>query len=216
MIDPGRIIVALDTLDQNATLALAAELRQVGLSWFKVGLGSWIHGGRPLVGSLQELGCKVFLDLKLHDIPHQVGLATRAVAGLGVDLLTVHASGGTEMLRAAVNEAGPRTRVLAVTVLTSLEAAPGEVARRAMVAADGGAHGIVCSPLELGELRPRLPAPFLMVTPGIRPAGVASEDQRRVATPRAAIDDGADFLVIGRAITGARVPAAAAQAIITS
>ena len=216
MIEPGRIIVALDTPDQKSALLLASELRAAGLTWFKVGLGTWISGGRPLVTSLQEMGCKVFLDLKLHDIPHQVSLATRAVADLGVDLLTVHASGGAEMLKASVQAAGPRTRILAVTVLTSLDAAPGQVAHRAIMAAEAGVHGIVCSPLELGEVRPRLPAPFLMVTPGIRPTGVDSQDQKRVSTPRAAIDGGADFLVIGRAITGATDPAQAATAIINS
>lgn len=216
MIDPDRIIVALDTADHKSALALVSPLRAEGLTWFKVGLASWIHGGRPLVTSLQEMGCKVFLDLKLHDIPHQVSLATRAVADLGVDLLTVHASGGSEMLKASVEAAGRKTRILAVTVLTSLDAAPGQVAHRAIMAAESGVHGIVCSPLELGEVRPRLAAPFLLVTPGIRPAGLQSQDQKRVATPRAAMDGGADFLVIGRAITGATDPAQAARAIIQS
>lgn len=210
----GQIVVALDVLDTGAALGLAERLAPVGVRWFKVGLGLWIHSGREVVRGLQASGARVFLDLKLHDIPHQVGLATSAAAALGVDLLTVHASGGEPMLRAAVEAAAGRTRLLGITVLTSLDAEPGQVEARAAVAQRAGLDGVVCSPLEAGALRARFPEPFLLVTPGVRPAGAAVGDQRRVATPAEAARAGADLLVIGRPITQAADPVAAVRALL--
>jgi orotidine-5'-phosphate decarboxylase len=200
-----QIVVALDLTDPREAVALAERLRPLGLIWFKVGLGLWIRGGREVVRSLQSLGAKVFLDLKLHDIPHQVRLATAAAAELEVDLLTIHAAGGSEMCRAAVEVCGG-TRLLAITVLTSLPSGPGTVLSRAQLAHDAGVAGVVCSPLEVAALRDAHPAPFLLVTPGIRPAGAAYGDQTRVATPSAAIGAGSDLLVIGRPITQSADP----------
>ena len=213
-IDPNQIIVALDILDVPKALALVDQLTPLGLRWFKVGLSLWAHAGHAVVNALRERDCKVFLDLKLHDIPHQVGLATQAVSRLGVDLLTVHASGGDAMLRAAVEGAGKDLRVLAITVLTSLDAAPGQVQERAEMAHSSGVHGIVCSPLEVQNVRERLAPPFLLVTPGVRPRGAAVGDQRRVATPAEALHWGSDMLVIGRPITAADSPVDAAKAIL--
>jgi len=214
-VDPERVIVALDILDVPKALALVDQLIPLGLRWFKVGLSLWIHAGQTIVEALRARDCHVFLDLKLHDIPHQVGLATKAAAELGVDLLTVHASGGTEMLQAAVEGADGRVKILAITVLTSLDAPEGEVARRAAMAREAGVHGVVCSPLEVASIRPQNPAPFLLVTPGVRPLGSATGDQRRVATPSDALSWGSDLLVIGRPITAATSPVEAARAIVT-
>jgi orotidine-5'-phosphate decarboxylase len=205
MIDANRIIVAMDILDVSKVLKLAEKLQPLGVHWFKVGLSLWIHDGRAVVSELKARGARVFLDLKLHDIPHQVGLATTAASKHGVDLLTVHASGGPEMMQAAVTNCGD-TRILAITVLTSLNAQPGQVLHRAVSAYESGVHGIVCSPLEVGDVRKRIPPPFLLVTPGVRPAGSATGDQKRVATPEQAVASGSDLLVIGRPITQADDP----------
>ena len=186
-----------------------------GICWFKVGVSLWTHAGREVVDEIKQRGGNVFLDLKLHDIPHQVGLATKAAAELGVDLLTVHASGGREMLEASVTNAGEDMRLLAITVLTSLEAGEGEVAQLAELAHESGVHGAVCSPLEVAHLRSLLPKPFLLVTPGVRPVGSAAGDQRRIATPEDAIASGSSLLVIGRPITGADDPVAAVNSIIS-
>jgi orotidine-5'-phosphate decarboxylase len=205
MIDANRIIVAMDILDVSKVLKLAEKLQPLGVHWFKVGLSLWIHDGRAVVSELKARGAGVFLDLKLHDIPHQVGLATTAASKHGVDLLTVHASGGPEMMQAAVTNCGD-TRILAITVLTSLNAQPGQVLHRAVSAYESGVHGIVCSPLEVGDVRKRIAPPFLLVTPGVRPAGSADGDQKRVATPEQAVASGSDLLVIGRPITQADDP----------
>ena len=207
------IAVALDLTDPAEALRLAERLRGHGLTWFKVGLGLWIRGGRPVVEGLQKLGARVFLDLKLHDIPHQVRLATAAVAELGVDLLTIHAAGGSAMCAAAAEVRGD-TRLLAITVLTSLPGSPATVIERATLAREAGIDGVVCSPLEVGALRERFAPPFMLVTPGIRPTGAALGDQKRVATPEQAVASGSDLLVIGRPITQAADPAAAIAAIV--
>ena len=165
------------------------------------------------------------LDLKLHDIPETVARATARVAELGAGLLTVHAAGGRAMLEAAVRAAGPTTRVLAVTVLTSLDDADltaigaiGPVAelvrRRAELAIAAGCAGVVASPHEVATIRAIAPAGFLIVTPGVRPAGSAAGDQKRVMTPREARAAGADLVVVGRPLRDAADPAAAARAIV--
>jgi orotidine-5'-phosphate decarboxylase len=162
----------------------------------------------------------VFLDLKLHDIPNTGAGAVAAAAALGVDYLTVHAGGGEAMLRAASAAAPGRLRVLAVTVLTSLDDEalrgldlPGGVEQRVerwtRLALEAGCAGVVCSPVEAARLRPLAPRPFLLVTPGIRGAGEDAGDQRRTASPREALADGADLLVIGRPLTRAADPLAA-------
>ncbi len=214
MVDAGRVIVALDILDTRKAIRLVDSLTPLGLRWFKVGLGLWIHSGRAIVEALKERDVNVFLDLKLHDIPHQVGLATSAASELGVDLVTVHASGGSLMMQAAVAGAQGRMRLIAITVLTSLDTRSGQVMERAELAHAAGVDGIVCSPLEVGAIRDRIPPPFLLVTPGVRPAGAQIGDQKRVATPEQAVSNGSDLLVIGRPITQAADPVAAAAAIV--
>jgi orotidine-5'-phosphate decarboxylase len=169
-------------------------------------------------------GSGVFLDLKLHDIPNTVAGAVAAVRDLGVRFVTVHAGGGSTMLGAAVEASGGAVDVLAVTVLTHLGARdlaelglPGELPERverwAALASAAGCAGVVCSPHEAARLRELQPPPFLLVTPGVRPAGVDAGDQRRVATPAAALAAGADYLVVGRALTAASDPDAALRAL---
>ena len=222
----ARLAVALDTSDPEEVARLAGVLEgRVGT--LKVGLEAFTAGGPDLVRRVRDLGVPVFLDLKLHDIPNTVERAARNAARLGVAMLTVHASGGAAMLEAAVAgaaAAGHPPVVLAVTVLTSLDDAalaelgvPGGAAARvsawAGMARRAGCGGVVCSPQEAAALRAALGPGFTLVTPGIRPAGEAAGDQRRVATPAAAVAAGADVLVIGRPITAAADPAAAADAI---
>ncbi len=213
MVPPERIAVALDILDTGKALRLAEGLAPLGVEVFKVGLGLWIHAGPAVVEGLQARKARVFLDLKLHDIPHQVHLATTAAAELGVDLLTIHTTGGAEMMRAAVEAASGRVRLLGITVLTSLDSEPGEVVARARSARQAGLDGIVCSPLEVAAVREACGPDFLLVTPGVRPAGSQRGDQKRVATPEDALGAGSDLLVIGRPITAAPDPIAAARAL---
>ncbi len=195
---------------------------EVGL--LKVGLELFAAEGPLAVRRAAELGRPVFLDLKLHDIPNTVEGAARGAAACGASLLTVHASGGPTMIRAAVRGAGEGVRVLAVTVLTSLDARaldevglagpPREaVLRLARMAVVAGAHGLVCSPLEVAAVRAAVGAGTLLVVPGIRPVGAALGDQARVATPHAAVAAGADVLVVGRPLRDAADPAAAAREI---
>jgi orotidine-5'-phosphate decarboxylase len=218
-----RLCAALDFPAWTAAEPFArAVAPEVGI--LKVGLELFAAEGPSVVRAAAALGRPVFLDLKLHDIPNTVEGAARAAARSGASLLTVHASGGGEMIRAALRGAGPQLRVLAVTVLTSLDAAaldrvglsgpPGDaVVRLARLAADAGAHGLVCSPLEVAAVRAALGAGPLLVVPGVRPAGTARGDQARVATPQEAIRAGADVLVLGRPLRDAPDPAAAARAI---
>ncbi len=190
----------------------------------KVGLEIFAAEGPAAVRAAAALSRPVFLDLKLHDIPNTVEGAARNAAGSGATLLTVHASGGPRMVEAAVRGAGPRVRVLAVTVLTSLDqaalsriglAGPAEAAvvRLARLAVEAGAGGLVCSPLEVAAVRAAVgPGPRLVV-PGVRPPGAAAGAQARVATPAEAVRAGADVLVLGRPLREAPDPAAAARAI---
>jgi len=222
-----KVAVALDNSGREEVLRLArALLGRVGVA--KVGLEAFTAHGPALVADVQRIGMPVFLDLKLHDIPNTVERAARNAARLGVAMLTVHASGGEAMLRAAVAGAANAERppaVLAVTVLTSLDDAtlvdrgiPGGAAGRvtawAALAQRCGCAGVVCSPQEASGLRLALGPNMLLVTPGVRPAGASSGDQRRVATPREAIAAGADLLVVGRPITAAPDPVVAAELIL--
>jgi len=213
------LIVALDTADADRLAALAAAVGpEVG--GLKVGLEAYAALG-PRAVALAGAHAPVFLDLKLHDIPATVAGAARAVAGLGIDLLTVHAAGGSAMVGAAA-EAAPGVTVLAVTVLTSLDAAalarmgfppPADaVPRLAALAVEAGAGGLVCAAAEAPAVRAAVGPHPLIVVPGIRPAGADMGDQARVATPRAALAAGADRLVVGRPVTTAADPAAAARA----
>ena len=219
-----RLIVALDFPEAKTALALVDRLEGAA-RWFKVGLELYIAEGNSLVAELQRRGFSVFLDLKLHDIPNTVGSAVTAAARLGVNMLTVHAAGGAEMLTAAAEAAGDRTALLAVTVLTSMDAAQldatgirggvaAQVERLASLAFGRGIRGFVCSPVEASALRSQLGSKPLLVIPGIRPQGTPTGDQRRVATPAAAIAAGASYLVVGRPITRAADPGAAARAIL--
>lgn len=221
-----RLIVALDVPDATQALTLVDSLNGQ-CRWFKVGLELYLAAGNSIVEMLKNLGFSVFLDLKLHDIPNTVAGAVRSVAGLGVDLLTVHAGGGPVMLAAAAEAAASSPtapKLLAVTVLTSMDVAqlsavgvpssPAEQALRlAQVAHAAGIAGIVCSAEEVAQMRQTLPN-SLLVTPGIRPAGAVIGDQKRVATPAAALAAGADYLVVGRPITQAGDPANAAASIL--
>jgi orotidine-5'-phosphate decarboxylase len=223
MTNRERLCAALDFPTWSAAEPFArAVAPEVGL--LKVGLELFVAEGAPAVRAARALGRPVFLDLKLHDIPNTVEGAARSAAATGAALLTVHASGGPEMIRAAVRGAGPTVGILAVTVLTSLDAAtlarvglagPPEdaVVRLARLAMDAGARGIVCSPLEVAAVRAAVGPGALLVIPGVRPAGAAIGDQSRVATPREAVRAGADVLVIGRPLRDAPDPAAAARAI---
>jgi orotidine-5'-phosphate decarboxylase len=222
-----RLIVALDVPTSAAATKIVAA---VGNSVFtyKVGMQLFTAEGPQAVSALTANGHGVFLDLKYHDIPNTVAAAVRAAAGLGVSMLTIHASGGTKMLRAAV-EAGAQTapfmKILAVTVLTSMDDTDltrvgvrgrtlDQVLRLAALATDAGCHGLVASAHEASGLRRELGNNFLIVTPGVRPTGVDVGDQARVATPSEAIAAGATHIVVGRPITGAEDPAAAARAIL--
>jgi orotidine-5'-phosphate decarboxylase len=220
----NRLIVALDFPDARAAFALVERL-DGAVRWFKVGLELYIAEGNYLVAELERRGFSVFLDLKLHDIPHTVGSAVRAASRLGVKMLTVHAAGGPEMLAAAVEAADPGLALLGVTVLTSMDgaqleatgvhgSAAAQVERLATMAWAYGFRGLVCSPVEVAHLRRQLGQEPLLVIPGIRPEGSAIGDQRRIATPAAAMAAGASYLVVGRPITRAVNPGAAARTIL--
>jgi orotidine-5'-phosphate decarboxylase len=215
------LVAALDTADLDRLRTLAAALGpEVGV--LKVGLEAFAAHGRSAVRQAAA-HAPVFLDLKLHDIPATVAGATRAAAGEGVALLTVHASGGPAMVEAAARAAAD-VAVLAVTVLTSLDdealAAVGQppaaeqVLRLSRLAVEAGAAGLVCAPTDVAAVRQAVGAEPLLVTPGVRPAGIGADDQARVATPRAALEAGADLLVVGRPLTTADDPAAAARAVL--
>jgi len=220
------IAVALDAPDLE-TAARWAALVGPHVSTLKVGLELYLRYGPDAVASVRGAsGVEIFLDLKLHDIPVTVAAAARAVARLRPALLTVHAAAGPAAIRAAA-DAAPDTRIVAVTVLTSLQEADltriglagpvSSAARRlAVLAVESGARGLVCSPQEVAAVRAEVGDDTLLITPGVRPAGAAVHDQARVATPEEALRSGADLLVIGRPITGAADPGAAAAAIAAS
>jgi orotidine-5'-phosphate decarboxylase len=220
-----RLIVALDVPDAAGARTLVDQLAgHVGL--FKVGSQLFTAAGPDLVREIVARGERVFLDLKYHDIPNTVAGAVASASRLGVTLLDVHGLGGRAMMEAAAGaRAGERPLLLAITVLTSHdEAALGEIGlagpiaaavpRLARLAAASGLDGVVASPHEVGLVRAACGPGFRIVTPGIRPAGAAKGDQARLATPSAALAAGADYLVVGRPITEAAVPAAAADAIV--
>lgn len=223
------IAVALDAPDLE-TLAQWSYETSPYVSTLKVGLEVFCRDGAQAVHAAREAAFRagapdtmIFLDLKLHDIPATVAGAASAVRDLRPDFLTVHAAGGAEMITAAVN-ALPDTRITAVTVLTSLDDSVLEsigmrgpsleaAVRLAVLAVSAGARAIVCSPLEVAAIRAAVPNDITLITPGVRPAGAGVQDQKRVATPESALAAGADLLVIGRPITGAEQPGAAAKAL---
>jgi len=221
------VALALDTGDLERALGWAGAVGP-HVRTMKVGLELYLRHGAEAVRAVREAsgGREIFLDLKLHDIPHTVGGAARSVADLAPDYLTVHASGGQDMVRAAV-DALPGTAVAGVTVLTSLSAdyltrvgmtgTPRDVVLRlAVLAVEAGARAIVCSPLEVSDVRRVVGPAITLITPGVRPIGSGTGDQSRIATPEQALAQGADLVVVGRPLTGAAEPARAAAGLAAS
>lgn len=228
-----RVIVALDMPDAAAALACADAL-EGRARWLKVGMTLFYAEGPAIVGALRERGFDVFVDLKLHDIPHQVRGAARSLGRLGAGMLTVHAGGGSVMMEEAVAGAAegaaetglPAPRVLAVTVLTSMDAETlasvgvadppaDQVAGLAALARTAGAGGVVCSPREAAVCRALLGPAALVVTPGVRPSWAGADDQARIDTPAAAFAAGASHVVIGRPVTGANDAAVAFERVLS-
>ena len=219
------VFVAIDTPDLQRATELAQALHG-SVGGVKLGLEFFCANGPDGVARLGEIGIPLFLDLKLHDIPNTVAGAMRSLAPFRPAIVTVHAAGGRAMLEAAKDAAAPETKVVAVTVLTSLDqsdlrsigvndAPSDQVQRLAGLARDSGLDGIVCSGAEVKSVHSSWPDGFFVV-PGIRPEGSSAGDQKRVVTPRAAMTDGASILVIGRPVTEAADPAAAAREIALS
>ena len=224
----AELIVALDVSTAAETEVAVTRLGPA-VGFYKIGLELFAAAGPDVVSRVKRHGKRVFLDLKLHDIPRTVERAVKSCGALGVDLLTIHSAGGKAMIRAAADAAATfgasRPRVVAVTCLTSLDQSDlsdigvthvldEQVAALGVLAVSHGADGIVCSPQEVAAMRRRLGPVALLVTPGVRPAGAAVGDQKRVATPAQAVRDGATHLVIGRPILEAADPRAAAEAIL--
>jgi orotidine-5'-phosphate decarboxylase len=212
-------IVALDFPRADLALAMVERLGDA-CKFYKVGGELFTAAGPQIVQTLRALGNDVFLDLKLHDIPTTVKGAARSAASIGAKLLTVHATGGREMVEAAVEGAGPSCGVLGVTILTSLDAAMlrsawgrkslevyGEVLRLAGDCAAVGAHGVVCSGLEAQKIGAKYGEKLKLLVPGIRPAGGRTDDQKRTVTAAEAAEAGANYIVLGRMITEAKEPA---------
>lgn len=223
----AELIVALDVSTPGEAEAVVRRLG-ASVDFYKIGLELFAAAGPPVVARIKEQGKRVFLDLKLHDIPRTVERAVKSCGTLGVDLLTIHSSGGRAMIRAAAEAAasfGPAApRVVAVTCLTSLDQQDltdlgigrpmaEQVAALGTLAVQNGAGGIVCSPQEVAAMRRLLGPAALLVTPGVRPAGAEVGDQKRVATPAQAVADGSTHLVVGRPILEAADPVRAAEAI---
>ncbi len=218
-----RLVIAVDLSSRDDILRLVDSLHgTVGV--FKLGLQAFIANGPSIVREIVARGEKVFLDLKIHDIPNTAKHAVAEAASLGASIATVHAAGGEPMLRACAHDS---LLVLGVTILTSLEEADllqigfggnavDNVVRLALLAQTAGLRGVVASPLEIAPIREACGRDFVILTPGIRPAGSDAGDQRRMMTPRQAIAAGADYIVVGRPITGAADARSAAKAIVDS
>jgi orotidine-5'-phosphate decarboxylase len=223
------VIVALDVPKPETALALVGQLAPL-VGAFKVGKELFVRAGPEVVRKIRATGASVFLDLKFHDIPNTVARAVEAAAELDVQMLTIHASGGSEMMRAAEQATQAAAKklgrtpplVLGVTILTSLDSnelaeigmSPNvghQVERLALLASHAGLRGLVCSPLEIAGLRQIIPAEMQLVTPGIRPENAKKDDQKRTLTPPEAVAAGANWLVIGRPICAAENPRAAAE-----
>lgn len=219
-----RIIIALDFPQPAPALALVEKLSG-DAAIFKIGLQLYIAAGPEIVRAVAATGAQIFLDLKLHDIPNTVAKAVGSAGELGVRMLTVHLSGGQRMLEAAAKECPPNLLLLGVTVLTSsnqqtltetgvVRSIEEQTIRLAKLGAESGLRGLIASPQEARALRAHLGDAVTIITPGVRPAWSAADDQKRFTTPREAIDHGADYLVIGRPITADPDPAAALQRIL--
>ncbi len=226
--DP-KVIVALDFAEENSAVSLASQL-DPKLCKLKVGKELFTTSGPQLIETLVEKDFQVFLDLKFHDIPNTVKKACQAASDLGVWMLNVHASGGSDMMQAAlegVDNSLHNPKLIAVTILTSMSQGnltelgisrplEEQVVHLAQLAQSSGLHGVVCSAMEAAKLRSSFNKDFLLVTPGIRPAAASQDDQIRIMTPEKALNKGANYLVIGRPITRANDPLAALNAINTS
>lgn len=227
-----KLIVALDVDSRTRAMELVNKLAGK-VSLFKVGMELFYAEGPGMIRDITAAGAKVFLDLKLHDIPNTVGRAARVLVRYGAAIINVHAAGGKDMMRAARESAAeeaqkqgvPMPMLVAVTVLTSIDQSafycemglPGAIKDRvrawALLSRESGLDGVVCSPKEIALVREACGPDFKIITPGIRPAGAEAGDQRRVMTPSEAVHAGANYIVIGRPITGAPDPVAAAMAI---
>ncbi len=222
-----KLILALDLPDRESALKILDGLRGK-LEWVKIGLQMYLKYGANFVREVSGMGFKIFLDLKLFDIPNTVASAVESVSVLPVSMLTIHASGGREMMRRAVESAAernPELLILGVTVLTSFDAdslaetgvelePEWQVEKLAKLAVDSGLKGLVCSPLEIEGLRSILPEDTVLVTPGIRPSGSSADEQKRIMTPADAARAGSDFIVVGRPILKAENPAFAVSKIL--
>lgn len=220
------LILALDLPDKDAAIEMLGQL-EGRLKWVKIGLQMYLAYGSDFVKKISDMGFNIFLDLKLYDIPNTVASAVKSLKNLPIKMLTIHASGGREMMSEALKAAGesnPDLLLLAVTVLTSFDARtlaetgmglPPEraVENLAKLAVDSGMRGLVCSPLETQLLRRVLPADTVLVTPGVRPIGSDANEQKRITTPRQAAEGGSSFIVVGRPILRAEDPARAVEAI---
>ncbi|MEP6822319.1 MAG: orotidine-5'-phosphate decarboxylase [Chthoniobacterales bacterium] len=219
-----RLIIALDFPDAEKAIACAESLAG-DISYFKIGLQLYTAAGPEIIRAVKATGAKVFLDLKLYDIPTTVAKAVAAAGALDVAMLTLHLSGGRRMIAAAVAECPPSLLLLGVTVLTSSDAetlrevgietgGAEQALRLGCLGAEAGIGGLIASPHEVVSLRRQLGEDMTIITPGVRPMWAAADDQKRFTTPRRAIDNGADYLVIGRPVTAHPNPKEAAQKII--
>ena len=222
-----KLMLALDLPNRESALEMLEKLRG-NLEWVKIGLQMYLAYGSDFVREVADMGFKIFLDLKLYDIPNTVASAVKSLKGLPISMLTIHTSGGREMMKFALDaakETNPDLLLLGVTVLTSFNedglAETGvslppakQVEHLAKLAVDCGMKGLVCSPLEIEALRKILPEDVKLVTPGIRPAGSDANEQKRIMTPALASEIGSSYIVVGRPILKAENPAQAARAII--
>ncbi|ABO50214.1 orotidine-5'-phosphate decarboxylase [Desulforamulus reducens MI-1] len=229
-----KLIVALDVDTAEEAVTLTKKLTPYA-AFFKVGMQLFYSHGPEIIRIIKDQGAKVFLDLKLHDIPNTVGQAARVLAGLGADIINVHAAGGVDMMQAAANAVRqrayslgiPAPMIISVTVLTSIDqrifeqelGMPGtiqdKVKKWAVMTQKAGLDGVVASPREIQIIREACGTAFKIITPGIRPSWSVSGDQKRIMTPAKAIQQGTSYLVVGRPITGDKDPAAAAQRILS-
>lgn len=232
MISPNaknRLALALDNFSEKEKIVSLVKATKEYVGVFKIGLEQYVRFGPSIVQEIKRERVRVFLDLKLHDIPNTVAKAVIAASEHGVDLLTIHTIGGFEMMKAAadaVKTVQKAPKLVGVTILTSIDTRmlntemniPGSVSDQvvhlAKMAVSAGLNGIVCSAEELSAVKQHLPAEFEVITPGIRPAGSSANDQKRTATPHEAIKNGATLLVVGRPITQAADPQKAAQEIV--
>lgn len=211
----NKVIIALDTPSEQKALNLVKTLKHK-ITYFKVGLELFCSAGPSIVQKIVNEGCKVFLDLKFHDIPNTAAGAVRASIKTGASMINIHASGGKKMMEEAKKAAG-KTTILAVTVLTSLsdddlcdlniqKNTREQVVHLAKLAKEAGIDGVVASPLEIKDIRDAIGNDFKIVTPGVRPTWAEKKDQKRIMTPKKALKEGADFIVIGRPVTAADDP----------